>query len=658
MIIAAFMLQAATSVPATTPPATNQVPPQPSVQQQFDSATAAVVDGRCAEAVTAFDALERRVSATRSPMVLATIRARKGVCLELLVRHAEARRALEYALATLSPTDEVSAADRFNARMALGRVYFRTFEFARARGEFEAALASASADARVDPLIWLARSSSFENQEAGLAHAEAALAIAQTGGRDNRRNIAAARTARARIMLNRGDHSGAFAELRRAVSEQGGLDSSVTASELITRADVAVAATLSGNREEAQRYIAYTGAGRLEQGPFGTSVDMAPPLCGPETGLEPGDRAIVEFGITASGTVSYASPIYVSRGGDRAAAAFAEAVTHWSWQPGDVEKIAPLFRALTRVELRCSTAARPLNAANFLVAIVDSWLAEQGVAPFAPDASEAASLPLAQAELTRRQAAGGGIALVPVLQAIGRSRIAPEAQITETYRRAIGLARTANAPVAVTLALELEQGLRAEQGRDDRARLLSDIAARADVIDEPISASIARLYAAELGRFRQSSTDAESLLQGVANDARLPQGHPLRVTALVRLANLQSMAGNLEAARASYAATGLDAQQCSLVDARPAMRRSGASSSDFPMEAMRWGFEGWARVEFDIQPDGRTASQRAVISYPPFVFNDAAVGIMRDARYTQTYRPEGDPGCGGATQNIRFNLPD
>lgn len=655
MIIAAFMLQAATPAPATV-----QVPPQPGVQQQFDSASTAVIEGRCAEAVAAFDALEQRPQVTRRPIVLATIRARKGICLETLVRDAEAIRALEYALATLSPTDEVSAADRFNARMALGRVYYRTFDFARARAEFEAALASASAEARVDPLIWLARSSSFENQEAGLAHADAVLAFAQAGGsgRDNRRNIAAARTARARILLNRGDHAGAFAELRRAVSEQGGLDSSVTASELITRADVAVAATLSGNREEAQRYIAYTGAGRLEGGPFGTSVDMAPPACGPETGLDPSDRAIVEFGITTSGTVSYASPIYVSRGGDRAAAAFAEAVTHWSWQPAEVERIAPLFRALTRVELRCSTATRALDATALVSQAIDTWLAERAIAPFAADAPEATALPMAKAEEARREASGGGASVIPVWRSIGNSRLASPEQIADASVRAVAAARAADAPPAVIFALEVEQWSRVWIEDDARLRAMRDLATRADAANEPVSASVARLYAAQPAFLGRPPADAAALLRAVADDTRLPQGHPLRVTALVRLANLQSAAGNLDAARTSYAQTGLDAQQCSLVDARPAMRRSGASSGDFPMEAMRWGFEGWARVEFDIQPDGRTASQRAVISYPPFVFNDAAVGIMRDSRYTQSYRPEGDPGCGGATQTVRFLLPD
>jgi outer membrane biosynthesis protein TonB len=89
----------------------------------------------------------------------------------------------------------------------------------------------------------------------------------------------------------------------------------------------------------------------------------------------------------------------------------------------------------------------------------------------------------------------------------------------------------------------------------------------------------------------------------------------------------------------------------------PVLKRTGAGAGDFPMEAMRWGFEGWVRVEYDIQPDGKTANQRAVIAYPPLVFRDAAVGILKDARFAQSYRPEGGPGCGGAQQNINFRIP-
>lgn len=60
------------------------------------------------------------------------------------------------------------------------------------------------------------------------------------------------------------------------------------------------------------------------------------------------------------------------------------------------------------------------------------------------------------------------------------------------------------------------------------------------------------------------------------------------------------------------------------------------------------GFEGWTRVEFDVDSAGRTRQQRALISYPPFVFSDAASAMAKDFVYESSYRPGGDTACAGA----------
>jgi hypothetical protein len=57
--------------------------------------------------------------------------------------------------------------------------------------------------------------------------------------------------------------------------------------------------------------------------------------------------------------------------------------------------------------------------------------------------------------------------------------------------------------------------------------------------------------------------------------------------------------------------------------------------------------KGWVTTEFDIDAAGRTANQRAIIAYPPFVFEQASVGIVKGARFEQRYRPEGGLGCAG-----------
>lgn len=80
-------------------------------------------------------------------------------------------------------------------------------------------------------------------------------------------------------------------------------------------------------------------------------------------------------------------------------------------------------------------------------------------------------------------------------------------------------------------------------------------------------------------------------------------------------------------------------------------------ASDFPQEAQRLGFEGWVRTSFDITPDGRTIAPRAVVAYPPFIFDDAANGIIRGARFSSTFRPDGALACSGQQQSVLFLLP-
>jgi outer membrane biosynthesis protein TonB len=103
--------------------------------------------------------------------------------------------------------------------------------------------------------------------------------------------------------------------------------------------------------------------------------------------------------------------------------------------------------------------------------------------------------------------------------------------------------------------------------------------------------------------------------------------------------------------------TGLTAEQCAAIGVQPAVQRMGAGANDFPMEAQRLGFEGWVRTAFDIAADGRTVAPRAVIAYPPFIFDEAANGIIRDARFSSTFRPEGALACSGQQQSVRFLLP-
>jgi len=136
----------------------------------------------------------------------------------------------------------------------------------------------------------------------------------------------------------------------------------------------------------------------------------------------------------------------------------------------------------------------------------------------------------------------------------------------------------------------------------------------------------------------------------------LPVQDQLRSGANVRLASLLARSGDLSAARAAFDRSGISAQQCSLVDAQPIATRLGGSSTDFPRDALRWGFEGWVRLEFDVAADGHLVGQRAIVTYPPAVFAPAAIDTSKNWRYRPTFRPEGGTGCGGAQQTMRFTI--
>ena len=81
-------------------------------------------------------------------------------------------------------------------------------------------------------------------------------------------------------------------------------------------------------------------------------------------------------------------------------------------------------------------------------------------------------------------------------------------------------------------------------------------------------------------------------MREVADDKRLDMHDPLRVGALVRLASFQAQKGQMDAAQSTYFSTGLSSHQCSLVDAHPAMTKTGVMSRDYPDEMVRVGVSG------------------------------------------------------------------
>jgi hypothetical protein len=177
------------------------------------------------------------------------------------------------------------------------------------------------------------------------------------------------------------------------------------------------------------------------------------------------------------------------------------------------------------------------------------------------------------------------------------------------------------------------------------------------VAADPLARNTLRVHLA--GQRARTATGMEqvALLEAVAADSGLEDGNPVRQVALLRLANIAAKQKRYADAQALFARTGLSEQQCALLGDIPHMKSDGVTGASYPNAALEMGFEGWTQVEYDIAADGRTANQRALIAYPPFVFGDAARDIVSRARYDPSFRPSGSLACTGSNNTVRFIIP-
>ncbi len=640
---------------AAASPATPTAAPPQSLQVQFDAATKAMENEDCKAAITLFEALEVRPAVVRNAAVLATVRARRGRCLDKLGRKEEARPLLVAAIEKL-PTDQLNyRLDSYQANMALSLIDYQQLDYGAARTALEAALTLAddSGD-KMNAQLWLGRVLMFDDPDAALKYAQAAMAIMATQPKLESKTQAGLRTVYARILLNRGNIKGALAEFQRSVKQQGGLDTRVMLGEIVTRADYAIAALLNKDADTARKMLAYTGAGRFEKAPFASARAIDLPPCG-ESAITPEDSAIVEFALNDSGVVVMAQPVWASRPGPMARV-FARAVRDWSWKPEDAKQIPAFFRAVTRVELRCTnTTSRP-GVMDALWEPVGAWMTEQKLEPITWSGSDAAALPGLLDKLANAKISGPPPTRVPASHAIAKNAAASNDQRLAAAEDGYAVLTQAKAPVLVRVyyAIMAFQAANWEK-RGPAERLLMSRLADPHIAADKVANTAAQLFLSDMGAL--PADQILTRLGAITVDGYLPATHPLRVAALVRIADLQARKGAFAAAQAAYAKTGLDAAQCALIGPPPRMTSSGGSSSDFPMEAARWGFEGWVRFETDIDAKGRTLNQRAVIAYPPFVFREAALGVAKGVRYTQSYRPAGEKACTGKQEVVQFRMP-
>ena len=642
--------QAPSSATAQPPAATR---PASTNQQRFDAASAAAEDGRCADAVVAFDALAATPMAKRNALVAAMIDVRKGRCLVRLGRAGEGATAIRRGLPVLEARGESFADDVSLAYLKLGDLATVALDYDDAARHYTASANAVKGNARITPLMRLSQVTMFDHDGRAVAAADEARQLAARDPGYGKKDLALVQSQYARVLLNEGRAAEAYTVLKDSVAKQGGLTMKVGVADLATRSDLAIAALLNKKLDDARLYLAYTGAGRMQDAPFGRAVVMAPPPCG-EGGLTPTDRAIVEFTIETDGRVGGVYPVYATSG-RRAAVAFARAVRNWSWRAEDVAKIPPLFRFATRVELRCSKARDGNTIMTPLVDAAMGWFEGRlGPSPWL-DLSDAAALPLQRAAFDRARATGDQPALARAALAL-RYNAVVDGKENETLMATAGAAvASAGAPAAVINLVAIYAAAAKSQSVDEYRALLRSLLAHPGVVADPLSANTIRLLIAGPNGAKSPPRDAAALLAAVADDPSLPPNDPLKVAALLGQANVLAAGGDVAGARVAFARTGLTGEQCAQLGLSPTRRSSGSSGS-FPMEAQQMGFEGWVMAEADVLPDGRTSTQRATVAYPPFVFDDAAVAVAKGVRYSSSFRPDGALACEGSRMPIVFAI--
>jgi len=643
----------ATALAAASPAVAQKAPT--TVQEDFVAAAALDEKGDRQAALAAWEALEVRTKGKTRNHALVMVR--KSAALYALDRKDEAVVAARAGLADLPIADESLRDDRFNAYINLGRIAESALDYASAVDAYRQAEAMADTPAqKAMVLLRLAATATFidpPTATAAFARADAVLAATKA----DPTVLAEFARRKGLLLLNSGDFAGARAKSDEAVKLLGGMTEKVDLRDVSARSDAAIGALLTGDSDAARRYMAYTGAGRMADGTFDPAVQMKAPDCGGDGGLKPADMAVIEFSIGDNGAVILSAPVYAA-GGGKVALEFARAALGWSWTPEQVKQLPPFFRYNIRVEMRCSMGFERPSINDILDASLEAWMASKKLTLVQFD--EGADAQLLAGERAARDAVEAkdgaqSLTVLPTLYRLMKNRAVPREEKNAIARRALAIADANGVPAMPRLAIDLVilHTERTEFWGIRFAHAATSLASQLPYATDPETRSALRLLIADSDHEQHSvGSRARELLQQVADDPTLAKNDPMRVGALVRIASIEQQHGNAVAARTAFENSGLAANQCGIVDSPPHLLHESAT---FPEEAAAWGFSGWAQTQFDVSADGRVVNERAILSYPPFVFTKAAEKGIASARYAKSYRPDGSLGCGASLARFHFN---
>ena len=346
---------------------------------------------------------------------------------------------------------------------------------------------------------------------------------------------------------------------------------------------------------------------------------------------------------------------------------FAKAVSEWAWNPDQLKKIDQFYRLQTRIELRCTTVFPRPGVSDLLEPALFAWWKDRSVETFKMSEENPARVAaLLKVELARRETQSGktSLALLPILVKLQSNPVVPVYEASVYAWRALAIAKANSAPpqALALIGLEAWQFATPDKKGDYLPRVQENIRqgmADPAISGDPTALAAVKIFLFDTFRPGQRPTEGRVLLESIAGTSELGSNDPVKVGALIRLASLNADQGKLDDARNAFAKTGLGAEQCALVDAKPIREAGRLTSSDYPEEAFDWGFGGWTIIEFDIAADGSTLNHRPIASFPPFIFGASVIKGVKRFRYQQSYRPTGGLGCGGQREatNFRFLRP-
>jgi tetratricopeptide (TPR) repeat protein len=668
-LISSFPGVAQVAAAPDSPPVTGAAKAPSQIQSLFDAGSAAMRDGNWQQSLETYKQLESMLLAkTPNSKSLAIVRLRIGQSLYALGRHAEAEPLIQSALAALPANNSSFDADRYVSFSALGAIRARNFDYADALRQHRSALAIAVGPVeKLNSYDRLVQLGIFVDPDAVLVDIDAAQALIAQHPEANKEWTAKFRYLRGRTLMNMGRLPEARAELDRAIKELGGLTSlKINLLDTAARSDAAIAALLANDRPTAQRYLAYAGASDQAQEGFRIGRSMDVPQCGGKNGPKPEDVAVVELNILPNGAVGNAYPIYYS-GVRSAAVEFAKAVSQWSWTPEELERVPIFYRALARIELRCTNAFNRPSVLDQLGGAARDWLSTIGATDFQfPGDSDATRLVANRTEIVRQESRSGRDSkdLIYPYAYLALNSVALPDERKSAAQRAYELAVLHGAPARARAYMGLLSWFPLEGSSNGKIDSPFQKAIQSALSDpaftrDAVAVAALRLSAFDALNIKARGVAGAALIRPVADDPSLPEVDPFKVGARTRLANLLYNQGQVDEARQQLSQSGLSEQQCALVDAKPALKSGRLSAADYPNGAYTYGFGGWATVEFDIGADGRTVNQRPIVAWPPFVLGEAIADGVKRFKYEQSYRPGGSLGCSSMrySQVFKFILP-